>query len=142
MKKEQEYLSSLLKTTQLVQAGIRSVLDMPMVPGLRHTLKKQLREFEAIETEAFSIASQRGWEIRELDPALRFLTDRIIRIRLTGRDTDSLIADLMILGNTKGLIRSIRNRNRYSGPDRKIHILSQRLLDCENAGIRQLQMFL
>ena len=142
MMKSQEYLSSILKTAQMGQAGIRSVLDTSMRPALRKTLEVQLREYDSIETEAFTIALQRGWELPELDPGRRFLKDRVTRLKLNGRGTDSRIADLLIQGNTKGMIQGLRNLHRFSGQDHQIRILSQKLLDCETAHIRQMQAFL
>ena len=79
MKNSKELLTSLLKTTQMGQVGIRSVLDTSMRPGLRKALESQLREYDSIETEAHSIASQRGWELRELDPAVRMMSDMMTR---------------------------------------------------------------
>ena len=54
----------------------------------------------------------------------------------------SRIADLLIQGNTKGMIQGLRNLHRFSGQDHQIRILSQKLLDCETAHIRQMQAFL
>ncbi|MBQ1169579.1 MAG: hypothetical protein IIX49_01975 [Oscillospiraceae bacterium] len=142
MKENQEFLSALLKTIQTGQVEIRSVLDTPLGSGLRSTLESQLREYDSIETEAFTIALQRGWELPELDPGRRFLKDRVTRIKLNGRGTDSRIADLLIQGNTKGMIQGLRNLHRFSGQDHQIRILSQKLLDCETAHIRQMQAFL
>lgn len=138
----QTHLASLLKTSQLGQVEIRSLLDTAMEPQLRCALVNQLREYESIETEAFSIALQRGWDLPEMDAAHRFLTDRRIRMKLSGRSTDSRIADLMIQMNTRGMIRSLQERNRSQEPDSKVKTLSQKLLDCEAAGIRQMQSFL
>lgn len=118
------------------------MLDLSMAANLRDALRSQLREFASIETEAHRIASQRGWELTELEPAARFLIDRRIRFRLSGRNTDSKIADMMIQGNTKGLIRSIQRLNQFREEDSRVRILTQKLLDCENAGIRQMQLFL
>ena len=142
MKEIQEFLSALLKTIQTGQVEIRSVLDTPLGSGLRSTLESQLREYDSIETEAFTIALQRGWELPELDPGRRFLKDRVTRLKLNGRGTDSRIADLLIQGNTKGMIQGLRNLHRFSGQDHQIRILSQKLLDCETAHIRQMQAFL
>ena len=142
MNNNQILLSSLLRTVQKGQVEIRSVLDTAMKPGLRHTLQQQLREYDSIETEALAIARQRGWDLPEMDTALRFLTDRMIRMKLTGRNTDSRIADLLIQTNTRGMIRSLQVLNRYTDKDSNIRVLSQKLLDCETANIRQMQFFL
>ena len=124
------------------QVGIRSLLDTTMQPALRSALESQLREYDAIETEAHAIASQRGWELRELDPAVRFLSDRMTRMKLVGSNRDSRIADMMIQGNTRGLIQGIRGLHQYPSRDDRISGISQKLLDCETANIRQMQQFL
>ena len=142
MKNNKEILSSVLKTTQMGQIGIRSVLDTSMRPGLRKALESQLHEYDSIETEAHCIATRRGWELEELDPAVRFMTDMMTRMKLTGRNTDSKIAGRMIQGNTRGMIKGLKNIHQFGGQDEQIHILSQKLLDCETANIRQMQGYL
>ena len=142
MKNGKEILTSLLKTTQMGQVGIRSVLDTSMRPGLRKALESQLREYDSIETEAHSIATQRGWELRELDSAVRMMSDMMTRMKLNGKNTDSKIADMMIQGNTRGMIKGLKNIHQFADNDEQIRVLSQKLLDCETANIRQMQGFL
>ena len=142
MKNSKEILSSILKTTQMGQIGIRSVLDNSMRPGLRKALESQLQEYDSIESEAHSIATQRGWELPELDPAVRLMTDMTTRMKLSHGNSDSKIADMMIQGNTKGMIKGLKNLHQFPEADSQISTLSQKLLDCETANIRQMQGFL
>lgn len=142
MKNSQQILSSVLKTTQMGQIGIRSVLDNRMRPGLRKALEQQLREYDRIETEAHTLASQRGWELPELDPAVRMMSNMMTRMKLAGDRSDSKIADMMIQGNTKGMIKGLRNLHQFPREDSQISALSQKLLDTENANIRQMQEYL
>lgn len=142
MKPNQQVLSALLKTIQLGQVQIRSILDTSLGSGLRSTLEKQLREYNSMETEACTLALQRGWELPELDPGVRFLKDRITRMKLNGRSTDSRIADILILENTKGMIQGLKQLHQLGEQDPQIRILSQKLLDCETAHIRQMQAYL
>lgn len=142
MKPNQQCLSALLKTVQLGQVQIRSVLDTSMRSSLRNTLESQLQEYNSMETEAYTIALQRGWELPELDPGRKFLKDRVTRLQLNSSQTDSRIADLLIRENTRGMIRGFRNLHQAEGLDHQIRILSQKLLDCETAHIRQMQSFL
>lgn len=142
MKPNQQCLSALLKTVQLGQVQIRSVLDTSMRSSLRNTLESQLQEYNSMETEAYTIALQRGWELPELDPGRKFLKDRVTRLQLNSSQTDSRIADLLIRENTRGMIRGFRNLHQAEGLDYQIQILSQKLLDCETAHIRQMQGFL
>ena len=142
MKNSKEILSSVVKTAQMGQTGIRSVLDTSMRPSLRKALESQLREYDSIETEAHTIASQRGWELKELDPGVRMMTDMMTRMKLHGRNTDSKIADMMIQGNTRGMVKGLKNLNQFPSSDSQVQMVSQKLLDCETANIRQMQGYL
>lgn len=142
MRTSKEVLTSILKTTQMGQTGIRSVLDRAMGSDMRQALNSQLREYDSIETEARTMAIQRGWDLEDLDPALRFMSDMTARMRLNGRNTDSKIAGMMIQGNTQGMIKGLKTIHQFSSEDEPIKTLSQKLLDCENANIRQMQRFL
>ena len=142
MKNSKEILSSVVKTTQMGQTGIRSVLDTSMRPSLRKALESQLREYDSIETEAHTIASQRGWELKELDPGVRMMTDMMTRMKLHGRNTDSKIADMMIQGNTRGMVKGLKNLHQFPSSDSQVQMVSQKLLDCETANIRQMQGYL
>ncbi len=142
MKNSKEILSSVVKTAQMGQTGIRSVLDTSMRPSLRKALESQLREYDSIETEAHTIASQRGWELKELDPGVRMMTDMMTRMKLHGRNTDSKIADMMIQGNTQGMVKGLKNLHQFPSSDSQVQMVSQKLLDCETANIRQMQGYL
>ena len=142
MKNSKDLLSSVLKTTQMGQIGIRSCLKASISEPLRSALNSQLREYDLIETEAHALAFQRGWELPELDPAVRFMTDAMTRLRLSGKGNSSKIADMMIKGNTKGVVKGIRNLHQLGQEDPKLQILCQKLLDCEKANIRQMEGFL
>lgn len=142
MKNSKEILSSVLKTTQMGQIGIRSILDTGMRPSLRDALKSQLKEYDTIESEAHALASQRGWELPELDPAVRAMSNMMSRMKLIGGNTDSKIANMMILGNTRGIVKQRKNMNHYSGNDNRICSINQKLLDTERANVQQMEEYL
>ena len=142
MKDNFDMLSSIIKTTQMGQIGIRSVLDNVMGPSLRGALESQLREYDQIESEAHAIASQRGWEVKEIDPGIRYMSEMMSRAKLSMGGNDSKIADMMIQGNTKGMVKSLKDIHRYNGQDQQVSILAQKLLDCEQANIRQMEPYL
>ena len=142
MKTSQEMLSSILKTTQMGQVGIRSVLNASMRPGLRKALESQLQEYDSIESQAHAIAGQRGWELSDLQGGVRMMTDMMTRMKLSYGNADSKIAGMMIQGDTRGMITGLKNLHQYNSLDCQISGLSQKLLDCETANIRQMQSFL
>ena len=142
MKDSQKILNSLLSTVQMGQVGIRSILDTSMRPSLRKALESQLQEYDSIESQAHALASQRGWDLPELQPGKRLMADMMTRTKLSYGNSDSKIADMMILGNTRGMVKGIKNMHQWADHDSQIENLSQKLIDCETANIRQMQSFL
>lgn len=142
MQNDRQMLSSILKTAQMGQISIQKALDSSMRPGLRKALQSQLQEYDAIESEAYALATQRGWELREIQPGRRMVTGIMTHMKLRRGNTDSKIADMMIQGNTQGMILGLKNLHQYQQQDSQVSALSQRLIDCETANIRQLQTFL
>ena len=142
MKDSKDLLTSVLKTAQMGQIGIRSVLKNPVRPTLRMALNGQLQEYDNIEKEAILIAKQKGWSLDNLDPAIKSMTDLMVKTRLHFGDMDSKAAAMMIQGNTRGMIKSLKNLHHINNSDQRISILTQKLIDCEVDNIRQMQGFL
>jgi len=142
MKGSKDILSSILKTTQMGQIGIRSVLNEPLQPSLRTELRNELREYDAIEKEAHGIARERGWELKELNPAIKGMTNMMTHTRLSYGELDSKAAAMMIRGNTRGIIKGFKNLNQFPPSDQQVNALAQRLIDIEETNNHQLQGFL
>ena len=142
MKDSKDVLSSILKTTQMGQIGIRSILNAPLRADLRTELTVQLKEYDSIEAEAHGIARARGWQLKELDPAIKGMTNLMSRSRLSFGDTDSKAAAMMIQGNTKGIIKGFKNLNQFPSTDHSVMELAQRLISTEEANNRSLQGYL
>ena len=142
MKGSKDVLSSIIKTAQMGQIGIRSVLNAPLRASLKDALRSQLREYDVIEREALELACNRGWTLEQLDPAVKHMTNMMTKMRLKFGDTSSKAAAMMIQGNTRGIIKGYKNLNQFSASDERITVLSRKLLDCEQANIQQMQGFL
>lgn len=142
MKGSKDLLSSILKTTQMGQVGIRCVLKSPLQASLRTELNKQLQQYDTIEQEAQAIASRRGWTLEELDPTVRTMAGMMTRARLSYGNRNSKTAAMMIQGNTRGMIKSLKNMHQFHSSDESVSRLSQKLLDYETANIKQMQGFL
>ena len=124
------------------QIGIRSILKTELHSSLRSELNAQLKEYDAIETEAHGIALSRGWELKELDPAIKGMTNMMTRSRLSFGNASSKAAAMMIQGNTRGIIKGFKNLNQFPPTDQQVAGLAQKLIDYEEANNRKLQGFL
>lgn len=142
VKGSKDILSSILKTTQMGQIGIRSILRCPLRAALRTELNTQLQEYNAIEQEAHGIARTKGWTLEELNPAIKGMTNLMTGTRLSFGNVDSKAAQMMIQGNTRGIIKGYKNLNQYPSSDERITVLAQKLIDFEEVNNRQLQGFL
>ena len=142
MKDSKDILSSLLKTTQMGQVGIRSVEKAANGTQLKKALKSQLDEYNTIEQETYALAKERGWQLAELNPMARTMADMASRSKLMYNKNDSKIAEMMVQGNTRGVIKSLKNLHRYHQDDGQVTAMAQKLLDCENNNIKQMEGFL
>ena len=142
MKDSKDILSSLLKTTQMGQVGIRSVEKAANGEQLKKALKSQLKEYNQIEQETYALARERGWQLSELNPMARTMADMASRSKLMYNKNDSRIAEMMVQGNTRGVIKSLKNLHRYHQNDGQVTALAQKLLECENNNIKQMEGFL
>ena len=142
MKNSKEILSSVLKTTQMGQVGIRSVMNFASKSELKKELASQLREYDSIEQQAHALASQRGWDLKELQPAARSMSEMMAHMQLKFGRSDSKIAGMMIQGNTRGMTKSLQCLDQYSGEDKEVKALAEKLLRTEEANIEQMKPFL
>lgn len=142
MKTSKEMLSSITKTAQMGQVGIRCVMEYAHSDNLKKALRSQLKEYDMIEQEAQQLASMRGWSLQEVDPAVKFMSKAYTRTNLMAGNIDSRIAAMMINGNTRGMIKSIKNQHHSNQTDLQVRKLSDKLLAHETANIRQMQEYL
>ena len=142
MNSEKEVLTSVLKTTQMGQIGIRSALDMDIQPELRSAMESQLREYDAIESEAQRIAGMRNWKLKEVNPSVRAMANRMTRTRLSFGDRDSKLAAMMIHGNTRGIIKGTRMMNHADVQDGEVLALGRKLLKTEDNNVMEMKPFL
>ena len=123
------------------QVGIRSVLKTNVTGRLRTALQDQLAEYDKLERDAHLLASEEDRSPEELNPSVRKMSDMMTRVMLYGDNVNSKAAAMMIRGNTRGMIKSLKNLNQYDHSDQKIESLANRLLACEENNIRQMQGF-
>lgn len=142
MKDSKDILSSLLKTTQMGQVGIRSVMGAANSSSLKKALKNQLNEYDIIEKEAYALAKERNLQLKPLAEPVRSMADMMARSQLLYGKSDSKIAAMMVQGNTSGVTKGLKNLHRYHQNDGAVTALAQKLLDCENSNILEMEGFL
>lgn len=139
MKSNRDVLASVLKTTQMGQTGIRSVIPYTTHQEFKQALCSQKKEYDEIEQEAYNLAASRGWDLNDLEPFAKAMSKLCAYGSLAFNPNDSKIAAMMINGNTKGMVKGLKNLNHCKQDDPAVISLSKRLLECEEANIKQMQ---
>jgi len=142
MKTEKDVLASILKTTQMGQVGIRAVTQKASNIMLQKALHDQLTEYNSIECKAQEIAAQRGWELKNLAPIAKSMSQMYTHFNLSYGNVDSKIAAMMIQGNMRGIIKGLKNKHHCKDCDERIVSIAQKLLECEDENIKQMQGYL
>lgn len=139
---DEQFLTSMLHTVQMGQTGIRSVMKNAVGSQLKTELKAQLKEYDALEKETLRLAASKGFELKDLNPALETMSTMMSKVQLMGDEVDSKIAGMLIQGNTRGMILGLKNLRKASKADSNVRDLAQRLLNRENMNIQKSQQFL
>ena len=138
----QRVLNDVIKTSQMGINGINVVMDKTSEPALRQALKVQRREYSDIEQEAKLLAQRKGYKIDQLTPITRRMGALMSKGQLLMGERNSKIAGMMIQGNTRGMILSLKNMRRCDKPDAQVAEIAQKLLETEKNNIESMVGFL
>ncbi len=142
MNQDTQMLQQICKTTQMGQSGIRTVMKSAQDPAMQQALASQLREYDAIHHQADRLLHDRGESAKQI-PGVALTFSRMgAQMKLSRNTSSSTIAEMMIQGNTMGMVKSIRQSRALHALDPKVSSLSNRLLQTELANIEQMKPFL
>lgn len=137
----QRVLNDIIKTSQMGINGINTVMTKTEQPALRQALKCQRREYSDIEQQAKLLARRKGWKIDQIKPINRKMGALMSHAQLLTGEPDSKIAGMMIQGNTRGMLLSLKNMRRCNSPDPQVAVIAQKLLDTEKNNIMSMEGF-
>lgn len=142
MNQDTQMLQQICKSTQMGQSGIRAVYDRARDPAMKQALASQLREYDAIHHQADRLLSARGERAQQIPAMVLRFSGMGAQMRLARDGSSSKIAEMMIEGNTKGMVKSMRQNRALHALDPKVSGLSNRLLQTELTNIEQMKPFL
>ena len=137
----QRVLNDVIKTSQMGISGINVVMPKTSQPALRQALKVQRQEYSDIEQQAKLLARRKGYKIDQIKPITRRMSAMMSRGQLLMGEPNSKIAGMMIQGNPRGMILSLKNMRRCNRPDPQVAEVAQRLLETEKNNIDSLEGF-
>ncbi len=136
-------LQAIRKATQMGCYGIKAVIDETAHRPFRNALRSQFNEYEKIFNEADHLLKERGAEPKNISPFARYGSAMSSKMRVRSSvEPTAKIAELMLQGNTRGMIKSMHNIRTMGVLDPKVSCLSNRLLQTEQANIDQMKQYL
>ena len=143
MQQDISMINSIRKSTQMGCYGIQAVINEGGDRNLHAELESQLREYEQIYTEADTLLREHGGEAKNVHPLAKYGSMMSAKMKIrTSKDPSAKVAELMLQGNTRGMIKSVHNLRTMGVLDPKVSSLSNRLLQTEQANIDQLNQYL
>ena len=143
MTNDVEMLNSIRKSTEMGIYGIRTVMEETGDPRLYQELMNQRSEYEKIFDEADTLLQDRGGKAEKVNPMAKVGSSMSAKMKIRmAKDPNAKVAELMLEGNTKGMIKSIHNNRTMGVLDPKVSSLSHRLLQTEQANIDTLKGYL
>lgn len=143
MQNDIHMLNSIRQTTEMGCFGIQTVLPETQNPAFQEALRAQWKEYDSIYQEADRMLRERGGKIHAVNPFAKYGSAYASRMRARrSSDTTSKIAEMMLEGNTKGMVKSMQSIRSMGVLDPKVSSLSNRLLQTEQANIDQMKQFL
>lgn len=139
---ECELLNAVRRETEMGVVGIHAVLRYADDGDFRMALQGQLAEYNKLQVEATRLLSQRGGVKHDLPQMAKRCAKMTARMKLLQDGSASKIAGMMIEGNTKGMVKSLRNLRLYCGGDLPTATVARRLLETELANIEQMKPYL
>ena len=136
-------LQEIRKSTQMGCYGIEAVINETTHRPFRNALRSQYNEYEEIFNEADRLLSQRGATPKNIGYFARYGSTMASKMKVrASTEPTAKIAELMLQGNTKGMIKSMHAIRTMGALDPKVSSLSSRLLQTEQANIDQMKQYL
>lgn len=140
---EQHMLQDIRKTAQMGCYAIDALPKNKAGRSLQQALDAQFKEYDSIFQEADRLLRAADVEPRDIPTMARYGSMVASRMRIrASREPSAKIAEMMLQGNTKGMIKSLHNIRTCGVVDPKISSLSTRLLQTEQANIEQMKSHL
>ena len=137
-----ELLNYIRKTTLMGRTGIDAVMKYSACRPLTDALRQQRAEYGELCDAATKMLLQRGGQPEPLPLGAKMGTAMSRAMNAFSPPSASHIAEMMISGNTKGVIKSIQHYRQYLGRDERVTDLSKKLLETEQSNIEQMKGFL
>lgn len=136
------FLDKIYKTSEMGVIGINDVMDKVKKQEFREFLESQKQEYNKILEKCEVIFPKYGTEEQEIGKMTRMSSKMMSDIEYKKDSEDSMIAEMMVKGTSKGITKIIEAMNLYDDTDEEITKLAEDLLKTLENNIKGLKVYL
>ena len=138
---DNEFLNLISKNAEMGKVGIDSIMEYTRDEKMREALRVQAKEYDKIYAEATDMLKARNAEIKHISPMAKIGSEMTSVMKTMTDHSTAKIAEMMIQGSTMGVTKLMKNRGEYSGNDKDILSLSDKLQQTEEQNIKTMKGF-
>ncbi len=137
-----ELLQFIHKTARMGEESLRDIEPMVKENALYNAISSQIREYKCIAGCANRMLEERGEPSPDPGTFTKVSSGVLTAVKMMADNSSSKIAEMVIQGNTMGITKGTKHLNDYTGDDRQVRALAQKLIATEQANVEQMKPFL
>ncbi len=143
MNENVELLEYIYQNTQMGLITIPQIMEKTTDGDLKHALSDQLQEYVQINNSAKEYLCRENTKPKELGEMAKMGSSFMTQMKTMIDSSTTNIAEMMINGNTMGVIEIIRKINQYKDSVQAEYLhLAEKLKKTEEANVSEMKSFL
>ncbi|MBP3413725.1 MAG: hypothetical protein J6L81_00810 [Clostridia bacterium] len=142
MSENRELLESIYKNAEMGRDSIEQLTERTDNENFRDALNQQRSEYQSIMDDARRLLSDHGHSPEGVSNMAKTSARMMASAKTSIDPSVGNMAEMMIKGSTKGIVKLTSELNGYTNLDTDVHTLANKLLHTEQNNIDQMKSFL
>lgn len=142
MDQNTEFLNYIYQNSKMGADASKHVMKAAASKEVRDHLQFFINDYEEINTKARDMLNHTGNEEKDIGTIQKIMSYAAIEVKTMTDNSPCHIAEMMMQGNTMGIIDITKNLKKYETADTKITALGKKLLKLEKDGFEYWKTYL
>lgn len=137
-----QMLQFIMKNAEMGCRGINDIKHYSNSAKMARELRSQNLEYGHIYHNAHNMLRNMGGESKHIHPVVASMARAKAKREMKAENSDSHIAEMMIKGNSMGVQKIAQRMRQYSGQNKSVTELADKLMATQQANIESMKSFL
>lgn len=142
MNGNEELLNFVYQNAQMGVQTVEQIIEIAEGERFQAQLSAELKDYKKISEEAKAHLNRHGGAEKDISAMQKLSAYLMINIKTLTDQSPSHIAEMLIIGSSRGVVDAIKNIRKYDGAEEDILKLMKELLAMEENNIERLKAFL